>query len=1057
MLIERFGTRTWEEPELTSVNRLPMRRSFAAQPDEELAREGTDDTNPWRRSLDGPWRFRLRSRPELVTEADVAPDTDDGGRGWSDLEVPGVWTMQGHDRPHYTNVVMPFGGEPPFVPDDNPTGVHRTTFTVPRDWSGRRIVLHVGGAESVLHVFCNGATVGMSKDSRLPAEFDLTPFVKRRGANTLALVVVRWSDATWIEDQDHWFHGGIHREVFLRADGPVRLEDVRVRATLADDLATGELTVDADVGPAGGLSEWTVEATLETLGGRELMARPLVAEVPEYHGADRASEVLQPYVHRGSTVRLEASIGDVDPWSAEIPIRHRVLVSLVDPEGETVEVVPVLCGFRRVEIADRELLINGEPVLIRGVNRHDHDPDNGKTHDRASLRRDLELMKEHNLNAVRSAHYPNDPRLLDLCDELGLYVVDEANIESHARMAQLCHDRRYEAAFSERIRRMVQRDGNHPSIIGWSLGNEAGYGAVHDAMAAWVHRVDDTRYVQYEGAHRHRTLDPGPATDIVCPMYPPIADLVAYAESDDPRPLIMCEYSHAMGNSNGSLADYWTTIETTHGLQGGFIWDWADQGLRTCDDDGVEFFGYGGHFGDTPNDSTFCINGLVGPDRHPHPALREYQHLSQPVRIRAKNLRQGIVTVINRQSFRDLSWLAATWSVTVDGDVVQTGSIELGDLGPGEQADVSFGLERPDLGPGQEAYVTFEVLAADDQGWVPDGRVVAWEQARLPWTGAEATPLVPSGRVEVVRAARQTTIVAGDTLLELDAKGRVRRLTGVGGVVVSGPIEPTLWRPPVCNDGELGGDDVPQNGVSARWREWGLDRLVASVEQCKVVSARDGSARVETTSMLAAPRLGQPPIVHRRVLTVLPSGDVLFDERMKIPVEFDDLPRIGTKFVVAAGHDQLSWFGRGPDETYTDRVAAATTGRWSSSVAEQYVPYVRPQSHGNHTHVRWCSLRAADGTGLLVSGGGLTPRFQFSALHHFADDLDRADTTAELRPRPEVEVHVDHAHRGVGTGACGPDTLPAYRVGPGTHRWTWWMRPIGSSDDPAPLARRALA
>ena len=1058
MLIERFATKTWQAPELSSINRLPMRRTFVSHPDDEQACEGSEGTTPWRLQLDGTWRFRLRGRPELVTDADVAPDTDDRARGWTDLVVPGVWTMQGFDRPHYTNVVMPFDGEPPDVPTENPTGVHRTTFGVPHGWSGRRIVLHVGGAESVLHVFCNGVAVGMSKDSRLPAEFDLTSHVKRRGENSLVLVVVRWSDATWIEDQDHWFHGGIHREVYLRADGPVRFDDVRVSATLAADLTTGELTIDADVGPAGDLDGWSVEAVLETLGGRPITARPLVGDVPDYHRPDRASEVLQPYVYRGSTVRLTTTIDDVDPWSAEIPIRHRVLVSLVDPDGETVEVVPVICGFRRVEIAGRELLINGEPVLIRGVNRHDHDPDTGKTHDRASLRRDLELMKEHNLNAVRCAHYPNDPHLLDLCDELGLYVIDEANIESHARMAELCHDRRYEAAFIERIRRMVERDGNHPSIIGWSLGNEAGYGAVHDAMSAWIHRVDPTRFVQYEGAHRHRTLGAGPATDIACPMYPTIEDLVAYGESDDARPLIMCEYSHAMGNSNGSLADYWTTIETTHGLQGGFVWDWADQGLRTTDDDGVEFFGYGGHFGDTPNDSTFCINGLVGPDRHPHPALREYQHLSQPVRIRAKDLRHGIVTVINRQHFRDLSWLAATWSVAVDGEVVQSGTLDLGDLGPGEQADVSFDLDRHDLSGGQEAYVTFEVLAADDQGWVPDGRVVAWEQARLPWTAPETPPIAPAataGRVDIDRGGSGTTIVAGTVSARFDGDGRLIGLLGGGRKLLASPVEPTLWRPPVCNDGELGGDGLPLNGVAAKWRDWGLDRLVRSTEQCKIVAARNGSARIETTSTLVA-SAGRPAIVHRRVLTVLPSGDLRFDERLVVPSEFDDLPRIGMRFVVPVGLDQLTWFGRGPDETYTDRETASTTGRWTSSVADQYVPYVRPQSHGNHTNVRWCSLRSLDGAGLLISGVGDTPRFQFSALHHFAADLDVADTTAELKARPEIEVHVDHAHRGVGTGACGPDTLPAYRVGPGTHRWSWYLRPLAAGDDPATLARRAI-
>ena len=463
--------RLWADPTHVAVNRLPMRSPLVPYPDAEAARAG--GPSPWVQRLDGEWRFRLAEAPEAVTDADVDGDTDD--EGWDRIHVPGNWTVQGYDRPHYTNIRMPFPGPPPAVPAANPTGVYRTTFRVPRAWRGRRIVLHVGGAESQLFVWVNGLAVGSSTDSRLAAEFDVTPYV-RAGVNSLVCVVVRWSAASYVEDQDHWWMAGLHRSVHLRADGPVHLADVRIDAGLADgDLTTGTLRVRATLGlPAGEAigPGWRVRARLERLDGRAVLRRDGEADVPY---------VLGPHRFSGYVADASATVPRIRPWSAEDPQRYRVLVSLVDPQGEVREVVAETVGFRRVEVAGGQLLVNGRAITIHGVNRHDHHPDRGKAVTEDDMRADLLTMKRHNVDAVRCSHYPNDPRFLELCDELGLYVIDEADIESHAHSDWLCRDPRYRQTWLERGSRMVERDKNHACVIAWSLGNEAGYGEHHDA------------------------------------------------------------------------------------------------------------------------------------------------------------------------------------------------------------------------------------------------------------------------------------------------------------------------------------------------------------------------------------------------------------------------------------------------------------------------------------------------------------------------------------------------------------------------------------------------
>jgi beta-galactosidase len=983
--------RLWQQPEVTSIGRLPMATPLV------------DRDGPWFRALDGRWRFTLVGRPGDAPAGFETTGFDDAG--WHTVDVPGCWTMQGFDRPVYTNIRMPFAGTPPEVPDEDPTGLYRTTFAVPPEWADRRVVLHVGGAESVLFVWVNGVQVGMSKDSRLAAEFDVTDHVQPGPGNVLAAMVVRWSDASYVEDQDHWWHAGIHREVYLYSTPRTHVADVHAVATLADDLATGRLDVQVqvDFAPDERADGWTVEVTCENPRGQRVASS--TAPVPRSR---------EPYVFAGHVVRFVAEVPRVLPWSAERPARYTLVVTLVDPDGTVHERAEVRVGFRRVEVRGRQLLVNGQPVLLRGVNRHDFDPDTGRVVTVESMHADVVMMKRFGFNAVRTAHYPNDPRLLDLCDELGMYVVDEANFESHAFIFSLCHDPRYAAALLDRGMRMVQRDKNHPCVIAWSLGNESGHGAAHDALAAWIRRYDPTRPLHYEGAVFEGWDRTQHATDLLPPMYPEIERIVRWAEEEEPpdMPLVMCEYSHAMGNSNGCLAEYWDAIERLDGLQGGFVWEWRDHGLRQRLPDGTTRFAYGGDFGDEPNDRNFCIDGIVGPDRAPKPALWEHKHLACPVRATASraDLRRGIVRLRNVQHFDDVSWLRARYEVGVDGEVVERGPVPLPAIAPGARANVELAGLVPEAPPGAEAWLTLRFETARELPWAPAGFEIGWQQLELPVRRRRPAPPPPAG----------TPAPALEVDVD-DREGLLRSLRVDGRELLVAPPQLALWRAPTDNDGlKLVPDE--RGKPLTRWREWGLDALERTVGKVTVKERR--------TTVHAS----YGPVRHRSVYTLEGDGSLRVDEEVLVPARLDDLPRVGVVLSLAPELEHVAWFGRGPHESYPDRRRGAAIGRWESTVTDQYVRYVVPQEHGLHVDTRWCELTADDGTGLVIRAD---EPFAFSASHFSAADLTRAAHDVELVPRPEVVLHVDHRHRGLGTLSCGPDTLPEYRVGPGRHRWTW--------------------
>ena len=1047
-LFQIGGSKSWIWPELIQVNRLPSRATAYPYPTAAQALADVREKSPWYLPLNGEWDFLLAQRPEEVPLEFTLPDSVPApAAGWMKMPVPGNWTLNGtFDRPHYTNVQMPFPEEPPRLPEKNPTGCYRTTLDIPKAWAGRRVVLHFGGAESVLYVYVNGQPVGLSKDSRLPSEFDITPFARVGEKNLIAAVVIKWSDATYIEDQDQWWMGGLHREVYAYSTAPVYLADIFAKGSLENGYRDGRFQLSARIGfPAQPETDWQIEAQLFDPKGKAVFKKPL-------------SQVV-PFGAKGSWPRGQADFNEAirKPlvWSAEQPHLYRLVVTLKNPKGKVVESTSTRIGFRSVEVRDRMLLVNGKRVLIKGVNRHDHHDTKGKALDRETMRLDAVTMKRFNVNAVRTSHYPNDPYWLEVCDELGLYVIDEANFESHAYYHQVAFDRRYASALLERALRMVERDKNHPCVILWSLGNESATGANSEAMAAWIRGYDPSRplhsepgvWSQYSDEQgTKKVYDRGyRVTDIICPMYPQIEVLKRWATDrshpDQTRPLIMCEYSHAMGNSNGSLADYWDAFEKYPGLQGGFIWEWIDHGLKQKTADGQDYWAYGGDFDDQPNDLNFVCDGLVWPDRTPHPGIFEFKYLAQPVKPVAYNASTGVLELKNKQDFSTLEWIRGEWELKISGKVAAKGKLPALKTGPQESAKVKLKLPRVTPNAGEEAFLDFRFVAAQKTSWCDAGHVVGWDQIALPLKAAKpvraSVACTTEGCPLQVNQSGQALSINNDVLqLNLSTTtGLIESLHWKGHDMIAWGPRMQIWRGATDNDGIKGWGDP--NKTLSKWLVQGLDKLTLKTVSAKATTGKDGSVTlaVEHVGACAA---SDKAIRHQQTFRIQPDGKIAVENIFTVDKSIPDLPRLGVVMRLKPGFEKLRWFGRGPLENYWDRNRSSLIDLYTSTVTEQYVPYILPQEHGNHTDVRWLSLENGKSSLVVTAEKSL----EFTASHFTAHDLFAAKHTYDLKPRPEVILSLDIHQRGLGTASCGPDTLPQYKIGPGKYRFAYSLQPV---------------
>ncbi|MFJ2393214.1 glycoside hydrolase family 2 TIM barrel-domain containing protein [Streptomyces sp. NPDC087843] len=905
-------------------------------------------------SLNGSWRFRLSPTADAQDDSFAVEGYDAGD--WDRVLVPGHWVLQGHGAPIYTNHRYPFPVDPPHVPTENPTGDHLHTFDLPSDWpSDGGAVLRFDGVESCARVWLNGTDVGEFKGSRLPHEFAVGHLLKPEG-NVLAVRVHQWSAGSYLEDQDQWWLPGVFRDVTLLHRPAGAVLDFFVHASYDHATGAGTLRVDSDVD-----------------------GRVTVAAL----GVDVATG--------------ESATVPVQPWTAETP---RLYDGVLATPGER---VPLRIGFRTVALEDGLIRVNGRAVLFKGVNRHEWHPERGRALDLETMRADVLLMKRHNINAVRTSHYPPHPAFLDLCDELGLWVIDECDLETHGFAAQAWRgnpvdDDRWTPALLDRAARMVERDKNHPSVVVWSLGNEAGTGRGLTAMAEWIRGRDRSRLIHYEGDHDCRD------TDVYSRMYTVHDEVERIGRGEDggPRerrglPFVLCEYGHAMGNGPGGMADYQRLFTSHERLQGGFVWEWIDHGVK----DERYGFAYGGDFGEELHDGNFVCDGLLFPDRTPSPGLVEYKKVIEPVRIDGRGA-DGTVRITNAQDFADLSALAFVWSFQVDGETVGAGRLAVPALAPGESAVVQL-PERPDGGGGGGAETgwTVRALLAADTAWGPKDHEVAWTQVPV----AARAPIAPAAGAGPVR---------GDGLITLGPAvfdSRTGALRSIGGVGVDG-LRLDVWRAPTDNDDGAAWQADPRLGPL--WRKLGLHRMrhrleaVEPADDALTVRTRVAPAAADV-ALRTAYRWTSDGTRLRLTVSVAPEGD------WTLP-----LPRLGIRLGLAGTADRVRWFGGGPGEGYPDTKSASLVARWESTVDGLQTPYVRPQENGARADVRWAEIG-----GLRVDG---EPEFWFTARRWTSEQLDAAGHLTDLSAGDTVWVNLDHGQQGIGSQSCGPGVLPRYQL-----------------------------
>jgi beta-galactosidase/beta-glucuronidase len=1049
----------WNNPAVIGRNKEPGHATLIPYADEAGALAGDREASPYFRSLNGDWRFCYAPNPASAPQRFFAPDFEAGA--WDTIPVPSTWQMHGADRtgrygkPIYVNWGYPFPQDgvprtdpqiakdwplPPIPEDDNPVGCYRRTFDLPKGWDGRQVFVLFEGVDAAFHLWVNGQAVGYSQDGRLPAEFNVTSYL-RPGENVLAARVYRYSDGSYLEDQDYWRLSGIYRDVYLWAAPNVHVRDFFVRTEVDEAYRDGMLKVQAQVQNYGDadVAGYLLEAKL--FGAEE--GKP-VGEVQALVSVKAGVEV---------SLDLELAVAAPDKWSAEHPNLYTLLIALKGEAGTVLDVERCHVGFRQIEIKDGRIHVNGVPVVFRGVNRHEHDPDTGHALTLESMIEDIELMKQFNFNAVRTSHYPNDPRWYDLCDAYGLYVVDEANVETHGTVGKLTNDPDWAAAFLARGARMVARDKNHPCVVMWSLGNESGSGPNHAAMAGWIHAYDPTRPVHYEGATgwggHYEGPEDAPYVDVVSVMYPSLDRLAELAQiPGETRPIIMCEYAHAMGNSCGNLLEYWEAIAAHERVQGGFVWDWMDQGIRRVAEDGEEWFAYGGDFGDDPNDGPFCINGIVFPDRRIQPAMWECKKVMQPVEVAPVDLLVGKVRIVNKHHFSSLDGLDVTWALTADGRVLQSGALPRLDTPPGESAIVTVPFERPEPEPGTEYWLTLRFALAEEAAWAERGHEVAWEQFRLPFEVPEPAilPITDMPAVVVEDAGETVTCHGPDFDLVFDRQsGTVSGWRYRGRELVRrGPLL-AAWRAPTDNDRGAPG----RLELAKEWQEAGLDRLEHRVKDVVVTHVAPQEIRIVARSRVSAPGC-DAGFDCTYTYVIYGNGDVLLATRVSPDGSLPPLPRIGLQMALPGGYETLTWYGRVPHESYVDRKAGAPVGVYSGAVDEQYVPYVVPQENGNKTDVRWAALADDTGSGLLVASVAKDqtgPALMEVSAHHFrAEDLAQARHTHELKWRDDVTLHLDYAQTGLGGASCGPPTLPQYIIMPEPVEYALRLRPFSLRD-----------
>ena len=986
--------------------------------DEASALAGCEAALPYKFSLNGTWKVRFFPNPTETPFPSCAKQVTINTDDWRNIEVPGNWQMQGEGRPQYNNVSYPIPPMPPQVPDENTTGCFFKTFQIFDEWKDRRIILSFGGVDSYFECWINGRFCGMGKVSHLTSEYDITQLLdwKHPQENTILVKVLRWSDGTYIEDQDMWRLSGIFRKVGITALPQNCIWDVNANASLDKDYKLGCLTLDASIKLAAKSGKLSIKASL----------------------MDKCQQQIwkgKAAVSKDGSIHLAAKNLPIEAWSAETPNLYNLLLSLVDEKGAVLDCRMLRVGFRTVELKNGNLLVNGKPIMIYGTNRHEVDPELGHTVSRDRMLLDILTMKRHNINAVRTSHYTNIPEWFDLCDEYGIYLYSEADLESHGFGYKEGENPtmwpEWRNAIVERGTRMVRNFRNHASIIVWSLGNEAGHGCNTRDMGAEIKAIDKTRLVHYE---RDLQCD---TSDIVSKMYPIPENWIKIAEPfKGKKPAILCEYGHAMGNGPGGLREYMECFRKHSNMQGGFIWEWCDHGLLKKTPDGKDFYAYGGDFGEREHDGNFCADGLVFPDRTPSPGLIQYKKIIEPVVLSRFRQDAMTVNVKNLYFFRDLSHLSCSWSIEISGRVVASGALRL----PATAPQSSSTLHLPKISippcPADECYLNLSLRLNADENWANAGHEVAWAQFKVEAPEQKLPqPQLPSSKVAFQEEnGKLITKANGFEYVFAPRLGGLERITEDGQSILSAPLHFNIWRAPTDNDKQI----LP------KWRLFNYSNLYEKVQDFKYKTLKHGSLQITIDSYAAPVPLSSIyncdafyRFNNKYIYTLYTNG--MLDLDMSSNFEFirrlneaPYLPRVGIEFKIPRDFARVAWYGLGPGEAYVDTLEAQKVGLFRCDVKALTTNYLRPQENGNRHLTRWADFYNLRGKGLRIEK--LATLFDFSAKAYSNQALTEANHPFELQEEDDFTINLDCAQSGIGSGSCGPMPWEKYRLMPGEHK-----------------------
>jgi beta-galactosidase len=1023
----------WENPEVFGINKEAPRAYFIPYLSDENVIEDNPEKSPFYTSLNGQWNFNLVTKPADRPYYFFKTDFDDSD--WGKLKVPSNWELEGYDVPIYTNVKYPHKKTPPKIQEHyNPVGSYRTYFNVEDLNKNKEFFLHFGAVSSAMNVWINGEKVGYSEDSKTPAEFNITKYLNR-GENLLAVEVFRWSDASYIEDQDFWRLSGITRDVYLLTREKIHIKDFWAKADLVNNYQDGHFNLTVELND-NSIKQYNIEVALLDANKDEIYTS--VKTIP--------SDAVN------AKATFDEIIDTPKQWSAEKPNLYNLIIRLKDGEGTLIETVGTDVGFRKVEVKNGQLHINGKSIYVKGVNLHEHHDKTGHYIDEETMIKDIKTMKMFNINAVRTSHYPQPEKFYKLCNKYGLYLVDEANIETHGMGAShqgsfdtINHPGyrpEWENAHMDRFKNLFERDKNHPSVIIWSLGNECGNGPVFFKGYDWLKERDSTRLVQFEQAGQERN------TDIVTPMYARINQLEEYALKFTDRPYILCEYAHAMGNSVGNLKEYWDMMKKYPILQGGFIWDWVDQGILQMSDEGEEYWAYGGDFGpkDVPSDGNFCLNGLVDPDRTPKPALYEVKKIHQFINFESVDIKSGKIKITNEYDFTNLNEFIFTWELMANGEIINSGKLDNIDIKAGDSNIVNIPFLINDFS--KECILTISSKTITEKNLIPANHEVAWEQFILtkPELGtilnSEIKVVIKESDVDIDISSKHCKVVFDKST------GIISQLSfnnGVNMINNSKGFTPNFWRAPTDNDF---GNDLHKRCED--WRYVSKNRKVSHIKS----NLNGNNAEVFVIFNLND-ESGSNIGVFQSKYTISGDGKILVENELtKSKKNLSETPRIGLNIEFIKDYDQISWYGRGPHESYWDRKSGAKIGTYSGLVSEQYWAYIRPQENGNKSDTRWMSLTNKEGQGITIHG---FPTIDVSAHHNIMEDfesLERTDGrhrdgdvvknrhTIDVKPRDLVSVNIDYRQMGVGGDTSwGAHTHEEYKLTKNNYKYSFLITP----------------